>query len=417
MKILVTGASGFVGKNLVENLKNIQNKKNFSCPNLVIDEIFEFDKNTEPSLLDKFCKEASFVFHFAGVNRPKNSKEFTEGNVGFSSVLISFLKKHKNRCPIVVASSVQATLLGRFKGSDYGKSKLEEEELFFKYGEESGADVLVYRFPNLFGKWCRPNYNSAVATFCHNKANDLPIFINDKNTELELLYIDDLVNEMLDALEGKGHCQDFEEEGIKAAFGDENKRKTAERRKFYAATPTYKKTLGEIAKLLDQFAKQPETLLMPELPPKSFEKKLYSTYLSYLPENKIAVPLRTNTDERGSFSEIMKTRNCGQFSINISKPGKTKGEHWHNTKWELFVVVSGRGIIEQRKIGSDKILRFEVSGEELKAVHILPGYTHNIINASKTENLITLMWANEPFDKDNPDTFREKVEADNGKQN
>lgn len=385
MNILVTGAKGFVGKNLCAALKNIRDNKD-RTRNIKIEEIFEYDIDTEKNLLDGFCERADFVFNLAGVNRPKETAEFMQGNFGFASELLDTLKKHNNKCPVMLSSSIQATLIGRYD-SDYGRSKKAGEDLFFKYSKETGAKVLVYRFPNLFGKWCRPNYNSAAATFCHNTANDLPITVNDRNTELELVYIDDLVAEMLDALEDRGH-----------------------RNGRYCAVPvSHRVTLGEIADLLEQFKNQPKTLLMPEIPEGSFAKKLYSTYLSYLPKEKVSFPLKMNIDERGSFTELLKTAGCGQFSVNISKPGITKGQHWHNTKWEFFIVVSGHGLIEERKIGSDEVLRFEVSGNNIEAVHMLPGYTHNIINLSDTEDLVTLMWANEQFDPNHPDTFFEKV--------
>ena len=397
MNILVTGAKGFVGKNLCAALKNIRDNKD-RTRNIKIEEIFEYDIDTERNLLDGFCERADFVFNLAGVNRPKDNAEFMEGNFGFASDLLIILKKHNNKCPVMLSSSVQATLIGRYD-NDYGRSKKAGEELFFKYAEETGAKVLVYRFPNLFGKWCRPNYNSAVATFCNNTANDLPITVNDRNTELELLYIDDLVAEMLDALENNEHHCEFD--GINTVITESGK---------YCAVPvTHKVTLGEIADLLEQFKNQPKTLLMPEMSEGSFAKKLYSTYLSYLPKEKISFPLKMNIDERGSFTELLKTAGCGQFSVNISKPGITKGQHWHNSKWEFFIVVSGHGLIEERKIGSDEVLRFEVSGNKIEAVHMLPGYTHNIINLSDTEDLVTLMWANEQFDPNHPDTFFEKV--------
>lgn len=397
MNILVTGAKGFVGKNLCAALKNIRDNKD-KTRNIKIEEIFEYDIDTERNLLDGFCERADFVFNLAGVNRPKDNAEFMEGNFGFASDLLNTLKKHNNKCPVMLSSSVQATLIGRYDG-EYGRSKKVGEELFFKYAEETGAKVLVYRFPNLFGKWCRPNYNSAVATFCHNTANDLPITVNDRNIELELLYIDDLVAEMLDALENNEHRCEFD--GINTVITEGGK---------YCAVPTtHKVTLGEIADLLEQFKNQPKTLFMPEIPDGSFAKKLYSTYLSYLPKEKVSFPLKMNIDERGSFTELLKTAGCGQFSVNISKPGITKGQHWHNTKWEFFIVVSGHGLIEERKIGSDEVLRFEVSSNNIEAVHMLPGYTHNIINLSDTEDLVTLMWANEQFDPSHPDTFFEKV--------
>ena len=397
MNILVTGAKGFVGKNLCAALKNIRDGKD-RTRNIKIEEIFEYDIDTERNLLDGFCEKADFVFNLAGVNRPKDNSEFMQGNFGFASELLDTLKKHNNKCPVMLSSSIQATLIGRYD-SDYGRSKKAGEDLFFKYSEETGAKVLVYRFPNLFGKWCRPNYNSAVATFCNNTANDLPITVNDRNTELELLYIDDLVAEMLDVLEKKEHHCEFD--GINTVITESGK---------YCAVPTtHKVTLGEIVDLLEQFKNQPKTLLMPEIPNNSFAKKLYSTYLSYLPKEKVSFPLKMNVDDRGSFTELLKTANCGQFSVNISKPGITKGQHWHNSKWEFFIVVSGHGLIEERKIGSDEVLRFEVTGEKTEAIHMLPGYTHNIINLSDTEDLVTLMWANEQFDPSRPDTYFEKV--------
>ena len=403
MNILVTGAKGFVGKNLVENLRCIKDGKNTTRPELKIDEIYEYDVESDTEQLFYYCERADFVFNLAGVNRPKDNGEFMKGNFGFASELLETLKKCKNTCPVMLSSSVQATLAGRFQTSEYGRSKLAGEKLFFDYSKEAGAKVLVYRFPNLFGKWCRPNYNSAVATFCYNTANDLPIRINDRNTELELLYIDDLVEGLLDALEGK--AQYCEYEGVEAK-GEKDGR--------YAYIPvTHKVTLGEIVDTLEKFKTQPESLIMPEIPAGSFAKKLYSTYLSYLPKEKVSFPLKMNVDNRGSFTELLKTVSCGQFSVNISKPGITKGEHWHNTKWEFFIVVSGKALIQERKIGTDEILEFYVSGEKIEAVHMLPGYTHNIINLSDTEDLITLMWANESFDKNRPDTFFEKVEVDN----
>ncbi len=398
MNILVTGAKGFVGKNLCAALGNIRDGKDRTRPALAVDAVFAYDIDTDPALLEDYCAGADFVFNLAGVNRPKDASEFMQGNFGFASVLLETLKKQHNTCPVMLASSIQATLVGRYD-SDYGRSKKAGEELFFSYAAETGAKVLVYRFPNLFGKWCRPNYNSAVATFCHNTANDLPITVNDRSTELELLYIDDLVCEMLDALENNEHHCTFD--GIRTAMTETGK---------YCAVPTtHKVTLGEIADLLAQFRQQPETLLMPEIPADSFAKKLYSTYLSYLPPEKVRFPLKMNTDNRGSFTELLKTAGCGQFSVNISKPGITKGQHWHNSKWEFFIVVSGRGRIEERRIGSDEVLRFDVSGEKIEAVHMLPGYTHNIINLSDTEDLVTLMWVNEQFDPSHPDTFFEKV--------
>lgn len=401
MKILVTGAKGFVGQNLVANLKNIQQGKNRTRPALKIDEIYEYDITSTQQALETYCAQADFVFNLAGVNRPKDQSEFMQGNFGFASTLLDTLKKHGNTCPVMLASSIQATLIGRYGESDYGKSKLAGEELFFAYAKETGAQVLVYRFPNLFGKWCRPNYNSVIATFCNNIANDLPIQVNDPNVELELLYIDDLVEEMLDALESKAHRCNYD--GLAA-------QSAADGRYCYAPT-THKVTLGEIVELLDLFKAQPQSLVMPEIPYNSFAKKLYSTYLSYLPAEKTIFDLKMNQDERGSFTELLKTLSCGQFSVNISKPGITKGEHWHNSKWEFFIVVAGHGLIQERRIGSDEIREYEVSGDKIQAVQMLPGYTHNIINLSQTENLVTVMWANEQFDPQHPDTFGEKVEA------
>ena len=398
MKVLITGANGFVGKNLTEALKNIRDGKDRTRPDLKIEEIYLYDIDSSKEELETACEKADFVFNLAGVNRPKDSSEFIKGNFGFASDLLDTLKRYNNKCPVMLASSVQATLIGRYDG-DYGRSKKAGEELFFNYSAETGARVFVYRFPNLFGKWCRPNYNSAVATFCYNTANDLPITVNDRSTQLELLYIDDLVAEMLDALEGKEHHCEFD--GLKTVL--------CENGKYSAAPITHKVTLGEIADLLENFKAQPETLLMPEIPENSFAKKLYSTYLSYLPKEKVAFPFKMNVDNRGSFTELLKTQNCGQFSVNISKPGITKGQHWHNSKWEFFIVVSGHGLIEERKIGSDEVLRFEVSGDKIEAIHMLPGYTHNIINLSETEKLVTVMWANEQFDPNKPDTFYEEV--------
>lgn len=399
MKILITGAKGFVGKNLVSQLKNIRDGKARYYGEIHIEEIFEYDIDTDPLLLDSYCQKADFVFNLAGVNRPKDQTEFMKGNFGFASTLLDTLRRHKNTCPVMLSSSIQATLIGRYGQSDYGKSKLAGEELFFAYGQETGTHVLVYRFPNLFGKWCRPNYNSAVATFCHNIANDLPIQVNDRSTELELLYIDDLVDEMISALQGKEHHCEFE--GVTTILRDDGR---------YCAVPiSYKATLGEIVDLLTNFHSLPQTLLMPEIPNGSFAKKLYSTYLSYLPKEKMAFSLKMNIDERGSFTELLKTQKCGQFSVNISKPGITKGQHWHNSKWEFFIVVSGHALIEERKIDTNEIIRFEVSGDKIEAVHMLPGYTHNIINLSDTDDLVTLMWANELFDPARPDTYYEKV--------
>ena len=399
MKILVTGAKGFVGKNLCAALKNIKDGKDRRFPNLVIDDVYEYDIDTNPALLDTFCKDAGFVFNLAGVNRPKDTSEFMEGNFGFASTLLDTLKKYSNNCPVMLSSSQQASLTGRFGNSEYGRSKKAGEDLFLKYQDETGAKVLVYRFPNLFGKWCRPNYNSAVATFCNNIANDLPVQVNDPSVELELLYIDDLVAEMLDALESKEHRCEFD--GLEVLPQTDGK---------YCYCPvTHKATLGKIVELINSFAEQPKTLMIPEIPENSFAKKLYSTYLSYLPKEKVAFPLKMNVDDRGSFTELVHTLNCGQVSINISKPGITKGQHWHNTKWEFFIVVAGHGLIQERKIGTDEVIEFEVSGDNIQCIHMLPGYTHNIINLSDTENLVTVMYCNEIFDKNHPDTFFEKV--------
>lgn len=382
MKILVTGAKGFVGKNLVSTLYNIKEGKDRTRADLNIEEIFEFDIDTDDSLLNKYCKEADFVFNLAGINRPQNTEEFMEGNFGFGKKLLSLLKANNNTCPIMLSSSIQAEL-----DNPYGRSKKAGEDLLFQYGKETGTKVLIYRLPNLFGKWCRPNYNSVIATFCHNIANDKPITVNDPSVVLTLVYIDDLVDELISALSGSEH-----RDGI-----------------FCRVETEHKVTLGEIADLIYGFSSQPKTLLMPQIPDNSFEKKLYSTYLSYLPKEKVSFPLKMNIDDRGSFTELLKTENCGQFSVNISKPNITKGQHWHHSKWEFFIVVSGHGLIQQRKIGSDEILEFEVSGDKIEAVQMLPGYTHNIINLSNSENLVTVMWANEQFDKNHPDTYFEEV--------
>ena len=401
MKILVTGAKGFVGKNLVANLINIKEGKDRTRPNLHVEEIFEYDIDTDPMLLDAYCAKADFVFNLAGVNRSKEQSEFMEGNFGFASTLLDTLKKHGNKCPVMLSSSQQASLTGRFGNSEYGRSKKAGEELFLKYGEEQGVKVLVYRFPNLFGKWCRPNYNSAVATFCNNIANDLPITVNDPSVELELLYIDDLVNEMFDALEGKEHHCEFEGlDVIPSATG-----------RYCYCMVTHKVTLGKIVELLHQFSAMPQTLMIPEIPANSFAKKLYSTYLSYLPKEKAIFDLKMNVDQRGSFTELVHTPKCGQVSINISKPGITKGQHWHNTKWEQFIVVSGHGLIQLRKEGTDEVLNYEVSGDHIQSVIMLPGYTHNIINLSDTEDLVTVMYCNEVFDPSKPDTFFDPVES------
>lgn len=399
MKILVTGAKGFVGRNLVENLKNIRDGKNRTRPQIKIDDIYEFDLDSTNDELDQYCAQADFVFNLAGVNRPKDPEEFKAGNYGFASKLLETLKKYNNKAPVMLSSSVQATLQGRFGTSEYGLSKRAGEDLFFEYGRDNNVKVLVYRFPNLVGKWARPNYNSAVATFCNNIAKDLPITVNDPTVELEILFIDDLVEEMFDALEGKEHRCEFD--GVNAVLRQDGQ--------YCAAPVTHKATLGRIVELLREFHDQPQTLVMPEIPQGSFEKKLYSTYLSYLPKEKVAFPLKMNVDARGSFTELLKTANCGQVSVNISKPGVTKGQHWHNSKWEFFIVVSGRALIQERKIGSEEVMEFEVSGDKIEAVHMLPGYTHNIVNLSETDDLVTVMWANEPFNPDRPDVFSETV--------
>lgn len=431
MKILVTGAKGFVGKNLVENLKNIRDGKDRTRPELHIEGIFEYDVDTDPLLLKDYCQEADFVFNLAGVNRPKDTKEFMDGNFGFASRLLNLLKEYKNTAPIMLSSSIQASLEGRFEGSEYGKSKLAGEELFFDYAKETGAKVLVYRFPNLFGKWCRPNYNSAVATFCNNIATDQPIQVNDPKTELELVYIDDLVNEMLDALEGNEHkrkerLNEAEVRALMEVYGESGNAEAGSARKTvavgdareYCYVPvSHKVTLGEIVELLNKFKDMPRSLVIPDIPEGSFAKKLYSTYLSYLPAEKMIYDIPMAVDERGHFTELIKSLSCGQVSINISKPGVTKGQHWHNSKWEIFIVVSGRALIQERKLGIDPetgkeypVVNFEVSGEKIQAVQMLPGYTHNIINLSDTEDLVTVMWANEIFDEKKPETYREIVE-------
>ena len=402
MKILVTGARGFVGKNLCWALKNIRDGKDRRFPELKIEEIFEYDLDSTPEELDVWCSKADFVFNLAGVNRPKDQAEFMAGNFGFASTLLDTLKKHGNSCPVMLSSSQQASLTGRFGDSEYGRSKKAGEDLFLQYGADSGARVLVYRFPNLFGKWCRPNYNSAVATFCNAFANDLPYTVNDPSVELELLYIDDLVDEMIACLQGREHRCEFE--GLTVIPSADGR---------YCYCPlTHHVTLGEIVDLLKSFAEQPRTLMIPEIAPGSFAKKLYSTYLSYLPYEKTAFPLEMNVDERGSFTELVHTHSAGQVSINISKPGITKGQHWHNTKFEQFIVVKGHGLIQQRNLSdpSGKVLEWEVSGDKIQAVHMLPGYTHNIINLSDTEDLVTVMYCNEVFNPDRPDTFFEPVQ-------
>ena len=398
MKVLVTGSNGFVGKNLVASLKNMRDGKD-RTRSFFVEEVYEYDIDTDPSLLDTYCKDCDFVFNLAGVNRPKDNGEFMQGNFGFASTLLDTLKKHNNTCPIMLSSSIQATLIGRYGTSDYGKSKLAGEELFFDYSKETGSKVLVYRLPNLFGKWCRPNYNSAVATFCNNIANDLDIQVNDRSSELELLYIDDLVEEMLSALTNDEHHCNYD--GLNIVDNNTGK---------YCYVPTtHKATLGEIVDLLESFKNQPNTLVMPEIPNNSFAKKLYSTYLSYLSKEKTIFDLKMNKDDRGSFTELLKTENCGQFSVNISKPGITKGQHWHHSKWEFFIVVSGKALIQERRIDSNEVIEFEVSGDNIQAIHMLPGYTHNIINLSDTQDLVTVMWANEAFDPNHPDTFFEEV--------
>ena len=399
MKILVTGAAGFVGRNLVENLKNIRDGKNRTRPAISIEEIYEYDITSTLGELDEYCSKADFVFNLAGVNRPKDPEEFKKGNFGFASTLLETLKKHNNKAPVMLSSSIQATLSGRFGTSEYGLSKKAGEDLFFQYEEETGAKVLVYRFPNLVGKWVRPNYNSAVGTFCNNIANDLPITVNDPSVELEMLFIDDLIEEMYDALEGKEHHCEFE--------GAETIQK--EDGKYCCAPVTHKATLGYIVECLNKFHDQPKNLIMPAIPEGSFEKKLYSMYLSYLPKEKVAFDLKMNVDDRGSFTELLKTIDHGQFSINISKPGITKGQHWHNSKWELFIVVAGHGLIQERNINTGEKVEFEVSGEKIEAVHMIPGWTHNIINLSDTEDLVTVMTCNEVFNPERPDTFGEPV--------
>lgn len=405
MKILVTGAKGFVGRNLCEELKNIRDGKARHYGELAVDTVYEYDIDSTPEELEYYCEQADFVFNLAGVNRPKDEREFMEGNFGFASTLLDLLQRYGNRCPVMLSSSIQASLAGRYASSEYGKSKQAGEELFFSYGREYGVEVLVYRFPNLFGKWCRPNYNSVVATFCYNMAHDLPIQVNDRSTELEMLYIDDLVAEMIEAMVGRAHHCDYS--GVEPQPARDGA---------YCYCPiTHRVTLGEIVDLLDEFVKLPKTLMVPELPKGSFAKKLFSTYLSYLPKEKTIYDLKMNEDHRGSFTELLHTMSCGQVSVNISKPGITKGEHWHHSKWELFIVVKGHALIQERKIGSDEVIEFEVSGNHIQAVYMLPGYTHNIINLSATEELVTVMWANELFNPNLPDTFAERVEQDNSK--
>lgn len=388
MNVLITGANGFVGKNLKQRLFTIQDGRDRTRPGLQMDEILLCTRETSEEVLADYCKKANFVVHLAGVNRPQNPGEFVAGNTDFTRTLLEQLHKSGNRCPVLLSSSIQASLTGRYAGSPYGQSKKAAEELLLAYGKEAGAAGMIYRLPNLFGKWCRPNYNSAVATFCHHIAREAPITVSDPAVELELVYIDDLIDEILNAMEGQPHRTDGA----------------------YCSVPvSYRVTLGEIVRLLQTFHHQPQTLLLPEIPEGSFEKKLYSTYLSYLPPEKIAFPMKMNVDERGSFTELLKTKNCGQISVNITKPGITKGQHWHNSKWEFFMVVAGHGLIQERQIGSDEKIEFEVSGDRIQAVHMLPGYTHNIINLSETENLVTVMWANEQFDPGHPDTYFEEV--------
>ena len=399
MRILVTGAKGFVGRNLCVQLNNIKDGKAKCYGDLVVDDVFEYDIDSTPEQLDQWCRDCDFVFNLAGVNRPKDPKEFMEGNFGFATVLLNTLKKHKNTCPVMISSSIQATLAGRFGNSEYGRSKKAGEELMFQYGEETGTKVLVYRFPNLYGKWCRPNYNSAIATFCNNIANDLPITVNDPTVELEVLYIDDLVEEMIRALKGQEHRCEFQ--GVETVFKPKGR---------YCASPvTHHVKLGEIVDLLHQFHDMSQTLIVPEIPTDSFAKRLFSTYLSYLPKDKAIFDLKMNIDQRGSFTELVHTLNCGQVSINITKPGVTKGQHWHNTKWEQFIVVSGHGLIQQRKEGTDEVINYEVRGNKIQSVVMLPGYTHNITNLSETEDLVTVIYCNELFDPARPDTFFDSV--------
>ena len=413
MKILVTGAAGFVGRNLVENLKNIRDGKNRTRPGIKIEDIFEYDLSSSQEELEAYCQQADFVFHLAGVNRPKDPEEFQKGNFGFSAVLLDTLKKYGSKASVMLSSSLQATLAGRFGTSEYGLSKKAGEELFFQYGQETGVKVLVYRFPNLAGKWIRPNYNSAVGTFCHNIANDLPVNVSDPAVELELLFIDDLLEAMYDALEGREHHCEYPLEGeeMDGVRYDGLTPRWCEDGRYCGVLVTHKATLGRIVELLHAFHDQPGTLLMPSIPEGSFEKKLYSMYMSYLPKEKMSYDLQMNRDDRGSFTEIWKSLDHGQFSVNINKPGVVKGQHWHNSKWEIFIVVSGHGLIQERRIGTDEVIEFEVNGEKLQAVQMLPGYTHNLINLSDTEDLVTVIWANETFDPEAPDTFRENVEC------
>src|SRR5574344_1477256 len=399
MRILVTGAKGFVGRNLCSQLNNIKEGKARWYGDVKIAAVYEYDIDSTPEQLDEWCKDCDFVFNLAGVNRPQDPKEFMEGNFGFATTLLNTLKKYKNNCPVMISSSIQATLAGRFGTSEYGKSKKAGEELMFEYANETGAKVLVYRFPNLFGKWCRPNYNSAVATFCNNIANNLPIQVNDRSVEMELLYVDDLVDEMINALKGQAHKCEFD--GVETV--------PVENGRYCYCPITHKTTLGEIVDLIYSFSEQPKTLMIPEIPENSFAKKLYSTYLSYLPKEKVSFPLKMNVDDRGSFTELVHTLNCGQVSINISKPGITKGQHWHNTKWEFFIVVSGHGLIQERDLNTGKFVEFEVTGDDIQCIHMLPGYTHNIINLSETENLVTVMYCNEIFNPNRPDTYFDKV--------
>lgn len=411
MKILVTGAKGFVGRNLCLELKNIRDGKARCYGDLTIEEVFEYDLDSTAEELERYCKEADFVFNLAGVNRPQNQEEFMQGNFGFARTLLDNLKKCGNKCPVMLSSSQQASLTGRFGNSEYGRSKKAGEDLFLDYGKDTGAKVLVYRFPNLYGKWCRPNYNSAVATFCNNIANDLPIQVNDTSVELELLYIDDLIAEMIAALKGEEHRCEFNGlEVIPAEVRtDAHHSRVYENGRYCYCPITHHVKLGEIVDLLNQFEQMPQTLMIPEIPADSFAKRLYSTYLSYLPKEGAIFDLKMNVDNRGSFTELVHTLNCGQVSINISKPGITKGEHWHHTKWEQFIVVKGHGLIQMRKEGTDEIREYEVSGDRIQSVIMLPGFTHNIINLSDTEDLVTVMYCNEIFDPNKPDTFFDKV--------